>query len=71
MQYGSAVQVEYLDMADADTQSRFPELFDLAQEQHLPYPLILVNDEPRISGSVNYYQIAPLVERALEEKVPG
>jgi disulfide oxidoreductase YuzD len=70
MQYGSAVQVEYLDMADEETQVRFSEIYDLAQEHHLPYPLVLINDELRITGSVNFYQIAPIVERALEQKVP-
>ena len=64
------MQVEYLDMAEADTQTRFPEIVELAQEHHLPYPLVLINGELRVTGAVNYYQIAPLVEQALE-KVPG
>jgi len=57
-------------MADAETQSRFSELFAMAQERHLPYPLVLIDGEPRMMGSVHYYQLLPLVEQALQEKVP-
>lgn len=60
----------YLDMADADTQARFSELFALAQERHLPYPLVLIDGQLRVTGSAHYYQILPLVEQALQVQVP-
>jgi len=54
-------------MADAETQVRFSELFALAQERHMPYPLVLIDGQLRMTGSVHYYQLLPLVERALQQ----
>ena len=66
MRYGSAVQVEYLDMADPEVQAQFPELLTVVEERDLPYPLIAVNGHLRAAGSAHYYRILPLVEQALE-----
>ena len=66
MRYGSAVQVEYVDMADPESQAQFPELLAVVEEHDLPYPLIAVNGNLRAAGSAHYYRILPLVEKALE-----
>jgi disulfide oxidoreductase YuzD len=68
MRYGSAVQVEYVDMADPEVQAQFPELLAVVEERDLPYPLIAVNGNLRAAGSAQYYHILPLVEQALEAK---
>jgi disulfide oxidoreductase YuzD len=66
MRHGEAVEVEYVDLADADAQARFPTLLAAIEERHLPYPLVAVNDRLRLAGSAAYYQVLPLVEQALE-----
>jgi len=66
MRYGSAVQVEYVDMADPENQAQFPELVTVVEERDLPYPLIAINGHLRAAGSAHYYRILPLVEKALE-----
>lgn len=68
MRYGPLVRLEYADLADSDTQARFPELFTLAQERNLPYPLVIFNGKLRLTGSAHYYQVMPLVERELAKE---
>ena len=68
MRYGSAVQLEYVDLVDPEAQAQFPELASLAQENGWPYPLIAVNGQLKTAGSAHYYVILPLVEQALEEE---
>jgi disulfide oxidoreductase YuzD len=68
MQYGESVQVEHVDLANPEVQAEFPELVALAEERNLPYPLVAINDELRLAGSVQYHQVMPLVEQALAEE---
>jgi disulfide oxidoreductase YuzD len=49
MRHGSAVQVEYVDMADPENQTKFAELLDLVQDQNLPYPLLPVEAEESLA----------------------
>jgi disulfide oxidoreductase YuzD len=65
MRHGSAVQVEYVDMADPENQTKFAELLDLVQDQNLPYPLVAFNGEIRVAGSAHFYRVLPLVEELL------
>lgn len=66
MQHGEAVEVEYIDLADADAQARFPTVLATIEERHLPYPLVAVNDQLRLAGSAAYHQVLPLVEQAMD-----
>jgi hypothetical protein len=68
MRHKEAVQVEYVDLADEDAQARFPEMFALAEERNLPYPLVAINGQLRLTGSAHYYQVLPLVEYALTKE---
>ena len=65
MRHGQAVQVEYRDLADPDTQAGFPDLFARAEAERLPYPLIVIDDQLTMAGSAQYYDVLPLVEQAL------
>jgi disulfide oxidoreductase YuzD len=65
MRYGSAVRVEYVDMADPQNQAQFPELVAVVEDRDLPYPLIAVNGDLRAAGSAHYHHLLPLVEHAL------
>jgi hypothetical protein len=53
-------------MADPENQAQYPELLSVAEEQDLPYPLIMVNGTLKGAGSAHYYHVLPLVEKALE-----
>lgn len=53
-------------MAEPESQAQFPELLAIVEERNLPYPLVAVNGHLRAAGSVQYYQILPLVEESLE-----
>jgi disulfide oxidoreductase YuzD len=66
MRYGDAVQVEYVDMADAENQAQFPELLEVIGEQNLPYPLVAIDGRLRAAGSAHFYRVLPLVEEAFK-----
>ncbi len=66
LQHGPDVQVEYVDLADAEMQDRFSDLIAVAKDQSLPYPLVTINGQLRLAGSAQYYQVLPLVEEYLK-----
>lgn len=68
MRHGSAVQVEYIDLAEPETQAQFADLLDNIQEQNLPYPLVAINGELRLAGSAHFHRVLPLVEEILVPK---
>jgi disulfide oxidoreductase YuzD len=69
MRYGEAVQVEYVDLAEAENQARYQELSTVVAERSLPYPLVAVNGQLRLAGSAHYFQVLPVVDEAL--RAPG
>ena len=58
--------MSYVDLADPENQTRYPELLATIQEQNLPYPLVVINDHLMLAGSAHYYQVLPLVEEILQ-----
>jgi disulfide oxidoreductase YuzD len=68
MQYGDAVEVRYIDMADPASQAEFSELMTVAEEQKLPYPLVAINGHVRAAGSAHYYHVLPYVEQVLQAR---
>ncbi len=68
MRYGSLVEVEYIDLTDPEVQSEFAELLALIRDRNLPYPLVAVNGQLRLVGSVDYNRVAPLVEELLPQE---
>ena len=66
MRYGEAVQVEYVDMADAENQAQFSEVLAVVEDRDLPYPLVAIDGRLRAAGSAHYYRVLPYVEEALE-----
>jgi disulfide oxidoreductase YuzD len=66
MRYGQAVQVSYVDMADAANQAQFSDVLAIVQDQSIPYPLVAINGELRIAGSAHFYRVLPMVEELLQ-----
>ena len=65
MQHGSAVQLNYVDLADSESQVEYSDLLDLVKDKNLPYPLVAINGELRLAGSAHYFQVLPLVDELL------
>ena len=68
MQFGPAIAVEYIDLADPKAQEEHSELLAVIEDRDLPYPLVAINGQLRLAGSVQYYRILPLVQEILEEE---
>lgn len=66
MRFGETVEVEYVDMANPESQAQFSELLAVVADQNLPYPLVAINGSLRAAGSAHYYRILPFVEEVLE-----
>ena len=66
MRFGETVEVEYVDMANPESQAQFPEVLAVVADQNLPYPLVAINGRLRAAGSAHYYRILPFVEEVLE-----
>jgi disulfide oxidoreductase YuzD len=66
MQFGDAVEVEYVDLADPEAQEQFSELMSVIGEQDLPYPLVAVNGQVKLAGTAHFYRILPMVQEALQ-----
>ena len=71
MRHGSAVQVEYVDLADPEAQAAYPELMTVVKEHSLPYPLVVINGELKLAGSAHYFRVLPLVEELIEMAPEG
>jgi disulfide oxidoreductase YuzD len=69
MQFGDAVQVEYVDLADPENGEVYTDLLGAVQEQSLPYPLVAIDGQLRLAGSAHYFQVLPLVEKILEPEL--
>jgi disulfide oxidoreductase YuzD len=65
MRYGQGIQVEYVDLADAEAQAQFSAVGAVIEERNLPFPLVAINGDLRLAGSAAYYHVLPLVEQAL------
>jgi disulfide oxidoreductase YuzD len=66
LRHGEAIEVEYVDLADAAAQAEHPELMAVIEDRNLPYPLVAINGQLRLAGTAQYYQVLPLVEELLE-----
>ena len=55
-----------MDLADPESQAQYQDLFSVAEDRDLPYPLVAINGQLRLAGSAHYYQVLPLVEEILE-----
>jgi disulfide oxidoreductase YuzD len=66
MRYGSAVEVEYVDMGEPEAQSMYSELLAVIEDRDLPYPLVAIDGQLRLAGTAHFFRILPLVEEAFE-----
>lgn len=71
MRHGSAVQVDYVDLADPGAQAEHSELMAVIEEHSLPYPLVMINDELKLAGTAHYFRVLPLVDELIEVPAEG
>jgi disulfide oxidoreductase YuzD len=66
MRFGPAIEVDYVDLEEPGHAARFGDLIETIQSRNLPYPLVAINGELRLAGSAQYFQVMPLVEKAIQ-----
>jgi disulfide oxidoreductase YuzD len=69
MRYGDQVEVAYWDLSQPAAQAQHPHILAAIQEQDLSYPVVMVEGEIRLTGSVHYHELVPLVEAVLGQEV--
>jgi disulfide oxidoreductase YuzD len=68
MRYGPLVEVQYVDLADPEAQAEFGELLAVINDRALPYPLVALNGQLRLAGTVEYHRVAPIVDELLPQE---
>ena len=66
--FGDRVQLKYLDLSQAVTGYLALDLQQRIKNGNLPLPLLLINDEPRISGPFDIRMLLDAVEAEIEMK---
>ena len=64
--YGDKVRLEYYDMAEPGQQEKHKALLDQVEGQYIFYPLVFINDQLKVVGSAEYYDVLYAVREALE-----
>ena len=63
------MEVAYWDLSQPAAQAQHPHILATIQEQELSYPVVMLEGEIRLTGSVHYYEVLPLVEAVLGQEV--
>ncbi len=63
--FGGRVKLEYLDLSKSGT-GRALELNQLVKDGNLPLPLLVINDEPRISGQFDIRHLLDAIDADME-----
>lgn len=64
--YSEKVQVEYFDLADAETRCLYPEVVKKAEEQDLLFPLLVLNGKIRLSGYFDVRMLQDAIQAEME-----
>jgi len=63
--YGDKVRLEYYDMAEPGQQEKHKALLDQVEGQYIFYPLVFINDQLKVVGSAEYYDVLYAVRETL------
>ena len=66
--FGSAVELDYLDLSKARTNHRALELKQAVENKNLPLPLLLINGQTRISGQFDIRLLLDAIDAEIEIK---
>lgn len=55
--YGSKVKVQFFDMANSTDYEQHKALLAKVDGRHMFYPLVFINEELKIVGSAEYYDV--------------
>ncbi len=66
--FGEGIKLEYIDLSEAATGNRLPELDAAIRKNKLPLPVLLINGEPRISGEFDIRLLLDAIDTEVEIK---
>jgi len=66
--FGDKVKLEYLDLSRTTTNHHVLELNQRIRDKNLSLPLLLINDEPRISGQFDIRLLLDTIDAEIEIK---
>ena len=64
--FGDKIKLEYLDLYKAMTNYSASEYSQAIRDKNLSLPLLLINDQPRISGQFDVRQLLDAIEAEIE-----
>lgn len=66
--YGSAVQVRYYDLRDAEVRAAHSEIIADLHEQRLPLPAVFLDHQLLYTGTINPLRVVAAVAEAVERR---
>lgn len=66
-EYGSAVSMEYIELATPEAREQYQEIVQLARKRYLRFPLIMMGGELIYHGSFDYYSLSAAIKMRLSE----
>ena len=64
--FGDKIQLEYLDLSKVTASHEVSKWSQTIKDKNLSLPLLLINDQPRISGQFDLRQLLDAIETELE-----
>ena len=64
--FGTKIGLHYLDLSQPTTEPGTPEWRREIENKNLPLPLLLINNQPRISGQFDIRQLLDTIEAEME-----
>lgn len=68
LRHGPDVQVDYVDVSNAEARAQFADLVAQAEKHSLPYPLVAIDGQLRLAGPASGYQVVRLIEEMLAKR---
>ena len=66
--FGDRIELQYLDLAKPVTNPRALELNQVIENKNLPFPILIIDGKPRISGQFDIRMLLDTIDAEIEIK---
>jgi len=66
--FGDNAKLEYIDLSQPTGTPKFTELKELVEDEGIPLPMLVIDDQPRISGQFDIHLLLDAIDAEIEIK---
>ena len=66
-EYGTDVSMEYIELSNHETREQHKDIIKLTRKKYLRFPLVMIDGEVVLHGSLDYYSLAAIIVQRLKE----